>query len=121
MQPVLFPRLVGEITCPAQAIKNYLNVRVATAFDAPFFVDRRGTPLSRGRFNDKLKILMHLVESELIGRFSSKSFRIGATSDSYCKKSENSVHPTKDRTHDLQTQKYYGQPLDHSYVAISGD
>ena len=41
------------------------------------------TPLSRGRFNDKLKILMHLVESELIGRFSSKSFRIGATSVSY--------------------------------------
>ena len=83
MQPVLFPRLVGELTCPAQEIKNYLNVRVATAFDAPFFVDRRGTPFSRGRFNDKLKILMHLVEPELIGRFSSKSFRIGATSDSY--------------------------------------
>ena len=34
-----------------------------------------------------------------------------------CKKSENSVHPTRD----LQIQKYYGQPLDHSYVAISGD
>ena len=83
MQPVLFPQLVGEITCPARAIRNYLRVRTSTAYDAPFFVDRRGTPLSRGRFNDKLKNVMLLVEPELIGRFSSKSFRIGATSDSY--------------------------------------
>ena len=50
MQPVLFPQLVGEITCSVQAIKNYLKVRTSTAYDAPFFVDRRGIPLSRGRF-----------------------------------------------------------------------
>ena len=40
---------------------NYLKVHASTAFDAPFFVDRRGTPLSRGRFNDELKILMQMV------------------------------------------------------------
>ena len=59
--------------------------RFASAFDfdAPFFVDRRGEPLSRGRFNEKLKKVMCLVEPELPGRFPSKSFRIGATSDSY--------------------------------------
>ena len=84
MQPVLFPVLLGEITCPVLALKNYMKVRVATVFDAPFFVDRLGKPLSRGRLsNEKLKKVMCLVEPELPGRFSSKSFRIGATSDSY--------------------------------------
>ena len=83
MQPVLFPCLAGEETCPVAAIRNYLRLRVATACDAPFFVDARGVPLSSGRFNDKLKSVMLAVEPELVGRFSSKSFRMGATSDAY--------------------------------------
>ena len=83
MQPVLFPVLLGKITCPVLALKNYMKVRVAFDFDAPFFVDRLGEPLSRGRFNEKLKKVMCLVEPDLPGRFPSKSFRIGATSDSY--------------------------------------
>ena len=39
--------------------------------------------MSRGRFNEKLKNVMCLVEPELLGRFPSTRFRIGATSDSY--------------------------------------
>ena len=36
-----------------------------------------------GQFNDQLKKLMAVVEPELKGRFASKSFRIGVTSDAF--------------------------------------
>ena len=83
MQPVLFPILENEVTCPATAIRNYMRVRRGAARNTPFFVDARGVPLSRGRFSEKLKRVMDAVEPDLSGRYSSKSFRIGATSDAY--------------------------------------
>ena len=65
------------------AIRNYIRVQKGTAYNAPFFVDSQGKPLSRGCFNDKLKKVMKEVEPELHGRYSSKSFRIGATTDAF--------------------------------------
>lgn len=35
------------------------------------------------RFNDKLRQLMAVIEPDLKGRFTSKSFRIGVTSDAF--------------------------------------
>ena len=83
MQPVLYPVLINELTCPVTAIKNYMRVRRSTTSQAPFFVDFHGTPLSSGRFNEKLKRVMDEIEPELGGRFASKSFRMGATSDAF--------------------------------------
>ena len=83
MQPVLYPVLLNELTCPVTAIKNYMRVRKSTAPNAPFFIDFQGKPLSSGRFNEKLKRVMDEVEPELEGRFASKSFRMGATSDAF--------------------------------------
>ena len=83
MQPVLYPVLVNEMTCPVTAIKNYMRVRKSTALYVPFFVDFQGIPLSSSRFNEKFKRVMEEVEPELGGRYSFKSFRMGATSDAF--------------------------------------
>ena len=47
------------------------------------FVDSQGRTIYPERFNDKLKELMGVIEPTLKGRFTSKSFRIGITSDAY--------------------------------------
>ena len=83
MQPVFFPRLEDEIACPATAIEAYIRVRPETDSTTPFFVDRKGKPMTYGRYNEGLVRLMEKIEPELKGRFSTKSFRIGATSDAY--------------------------------------
>jgi len=49
----------------------------------PLFVDIEGRTIYPERFNDKLKELMGVIEPTLKGRFTSKSFRIGITSDAY--------------------------------------
>ena len=83
IQPVHFPRLKDEIACPAKAIREYLDVRVATDPSTPLFVDRAGKPMSYTRYNEGLARVMLKIEPHLKGCFSTKSFRIGATSDAY--------------------------------------
>ena len=83
-QEVDFPRLEGEPACPATALGDFLTIRrQASAPNTPFFADRWGRPIVPDQFNDKLKVLMAFIESELKGRFTSKSFRIGVTSDAF--------------------------------------
>ena len=83
VQPVLFPRLQDEIACPATAIEAYLQVRPKTDPTTPFFVDRTGKAMTYVRYNEGLIRLMAKIEPDLKGRFTTKSFRIGATSDAY--------------------------------------
>ena len=61
LDDVLYPVLINELTCPVTAIKNCMRVRKSTASHAPFFVDFQGTPLSSGRFIEKLKKVMDEV------------------------------------------------------------
>ena len=82
-QEVDFPRLEGEEACPATAIGNFLKLRESMDPKSPLFVDKRGEPISPDRLNDKLKELMAVIEPSLKGRFTSKSFRIGSTSDAF--------------------------------------
>ncbi len=82
-QEVDFLRLVGEPACPAAALGDYLKMRQPSAPNAPFFADWRGRPIVPEQFNDELKRLMAIVEPGLKGRFTSKSFRIGPTSDAF--------------------------------------
>ena len=58
-------------------------MRQSSAPNAPFFADRCGRPIVTDQFNDELKRLMAAIEPEWKGRFTSKSFRIGATSDAF--------------------------------------
>ena len=83
IQPVYFTRLRNEIACPATAIEEYLRVRPKTDSTTPFFVDRAGKAMTYVRYNEGPIRLMLKIEPELKGRFSTKSFRIGATSDAY--------------------------------------
>ena len=82
-QEVDFPRLADEPACPATALGDFLTIRQTSAPNTPFFSDRGGKPIVPGQFNDELKRLMAIIEPELKGRFTSKSFRIGATSDAF--------------------------------------
>ena len=49
----------------------------------PLFVDKGGQAICPERLNDKIKELMLVIEPTLKGRFTSKSFRIGVTSDAF--------------------------------------
>ena len=82
-QEVDFPRLEGEPACPATALGDFLTIRQSSAPNTPFFADRWGRPIVPDQFNDKLKMLMASIEPGLRGRFTSKSFRIGVTSDAF--------------------------------------
>ncbi len=65
------------------AVSDYLEIRRPSVPNAPFFVDRQGRPIVPERFNDELKRRMAVVEPSFKGRFTSKSFRIGPTSDAF--------------------------------------
>ena len=82
-QEIDFPRLTDEPACPATALGDFLTMRLASAPNTPFFADRWGRTIVPGQFNDELKRLMAIVEPDLKGRFTSKSFRIGATSEAF--------------------------------------
>ncbi len=75
--------MADEPACPATALGDFLAIRQTSAPNTPFSADRRGKPIVPGQFNDGLKILMAIIEPEWKGRFTSKSFRIGATSDAF--------------------------------------
>ena len=82
-QEIDFPKLEGEEACPASAILSFLKLRESGDPKLPLFVDKGGRAVCPERFNDKLKELMGVIEPTLKGRFTSKSFRIGITSDAY--------------------------------------
>lgn len=82
-QEVDFPRLTDEPTCPSKALMDFLEIRRDTNVNEPLFIDERGRHVCPERFNDKLRQLMAVIEPDLKGRFTSKSFRIGMTSDAF--------------------------------------
>ena len=82
-QEVDFPNLEEEYACPVRAIEAFLKIRVKSPVDSPLFIDETGRTMCPERFNTKLKQLMAEIEPDLKGRFSSKSFRIGMTSDAF--------------------------------------
>ena len=82
-QEVDFPRLADEPACPATTLGDFLTMRQTSAPNTPFFADGQGRPIVPDQFNDELKRLMAVIEPEWKGRFTSKSFRIGATSDAF--------------------------------------
>ena len=82
-QEVDFPRLEGEPACPATAIEELLSFRGSAEAKEPLFTDELGRAIIPERFNDKLISMMAVIEPRLKGRFTSKSFRIGITSDAF--------------------------------------
>ena len=82
-QEVDFPRLEGESACPSAAIEEFLGFRGSSESKEPLFIDEFGRAIGPERFNDKLKSMMAIIEPSLKGRFTSKSFRIGITSDAF--------------------------------------
>jgi len=82
-QEVDFPRLEGEPACPATAIEEFLGFRESSGAKEPLFTDESGRAIRPERFNDKLISMMTVIEPSLKGRFTSKSFRIGMTSDAF--------------------------------------
>ena len=78
-----FPRLEGEPACPATAIEEFLSFRGSAEANEPLFTDELGRAIIPERFNDKLISMMAIIEPSLKGRFTSKSFRIGITSDAF--------------------------------------
>ena len=82
-QEVDFPNLEAEYACPVRAIESFLKVRVKSPDDFPLFIDETRRTMCPERFNTKLKQLMAVIEPDLKDRFTSKSFRIGMTSDAF--------------------------------------
>ena len=83
VQEVIFGPLGDDPICPVAALRAFLAVRPATSASLPLFVNARGSPVTPKVFNFMVRKVLHRLGLEYVMRYSAKSFRVGAASETY--------------------------------------
>lgn len=83
VQEVIFGSLGDDPICPVAALRGFLTVRPSTSRSHPLFVNARGTPISSKVFNLMLRTVLGRLGFADTKRYSAKSFRVGAASETF--------------------------------------
>ena len=83
LQEVIFPGLGEDPICPVTALRDFVGRRPLTTGRHPFFISALGVPISPKAFNAMLWTVVSRVGLPDPMRYSSKSFRVGASSEAF--------------------------------------